>query len=68
MTDSTHEVAHARAALRAPGSAPDTTLLGAVHHGLLSVPVEPPSRPVPSPGVTVRDDDLPQLASRRRGV
>ena len=68
MAESTHEVARARAALHAPGSAPDTTLLGAVHHGLLSVPVEPPARTISAQGVAARDEESAQLASRRRGV
>ena len=63
MTDTTHELAHARAALQAPGSAPDTHLLGAVHHGLLLVGVGSGSQTV-----TVRDEDMAQLAIRRRVV
>ena len=74
MTDSTSEVAHARAALSAPETVLDKSLLGAVHHGLLSVPVE---RPVSTKARSSQSalssshtalDDLPQLAVRRRGV
>ena len=80
MTDSTSEDAHARAALSAPGTVLDKSLLGAVHNGLLSVPVETQvsqdvrssrsalaSRSGPS-SQRPAPDDLPQLAVRRRGV
>ena len=63
MTDTTTERAGARAALSAPGAALDESLLGAVHHGLLTVPVD-------SPAAThsVPDDERPHLAIRARGA
>ena len=82
MTDSTSEAAYARAALSAHGSVVDTHILGAVHNGLLSVPVE---RPTAQSGLSSASsalssassalssassgsDDMPQLAIRHRSV
>ncbi|MCL3860932.1 hypothetical protein [Actinotalea sp. K2] len=61
MTDTTTEVAQARAALSAPIAAPDPEVLGAVHTGLLAVPVEPSA-----PGAAPSQSTSPQLALRRR--
>ncbi len=68
MTDSTSEVAHARAALSAPGTVLDRSLLGAVHHGLLAVSVDRPGSQSAPSSRTSAQDDMPQLAVRRRGA
>ncbi|MDT0166327.1 hypothetical protein Q9R32_12260 [Actinotalea sp. AC32] len=55
----TNDLARARDALTAPADVLDTSLLGAVHDGLLSVPAEPTALPG-------TDDEAPRLAVRRR--
>ncbi|HEY3547125.1 MAG TPA: hypothetical protein VGK17_13715 [Propionicimonas sp.] len=55
MTDTTSERAGARAAMTAPVAAPDVRLLGAVHHGLLTVPVDVPEHDGSAGQGSVRD-------------
>jgi hypothetical protein len=68
MTDSAHQVARAKDALAAVAA--DPKVLGALHDGLLTVPVEPASLAAirAQARAEIQDDlpKLPTLAVRRR--
>ena len=58
MADTTSERAGARAAMTAPATALDETLLGAVHHGLLTVAADTPAQAVPVRSASPHDGSL----------